>query len=367
MSSIKVVVNLADAHYDVAIGTHLLRGLGAYLRTLNSSQRALIITDSQVGPLYLTQAKESLHEAGYKLTEITIPAGESSKTIACAQEIWEAMAQGGFQRDSLIIALGGGVVGDLAGFVASTYMRGIDFVQVPTSLLAMVDSSVGGKTAVNLQAGKNLVGSFKQPLYVCASTDLLTSLSENDWACGCAEIVKSALLDSDEFFFWLSDCVDKLASREEATVIEAIARSVVFKASVVGQDTFENKQIRECLNYGHTLGHAIEALAGYGRFSHGQAVAEGMRFAAGLGKALCNTSEDLIEAQDELLNSLGLKALDWAADPELVIEAMLKDKKSRQGGIRFVLLSDVGDWELKEIDIPLLNEHLALWQASKST
>ena len=229
----------------------------------------------------------------------------------------------------------------------------------------MVDSSVGGKTGVNLAAGKNLVGTFKQPAYVCADTSTLVTLPEREWTCGCAEVAKSAVIDSDEFFFWLVDAADALAARDEAVAAEAIARSVVFKADVVAADKTESRGVRECLNYGHTLGHAVETLAGYGTFSHGAAVAEGMRFAARLGVALVDTPLELVESQDALLDALGLPALAWSAEPEAMLDAMKRDKKARHGQVRFVLPRDVGAWELVDVDDATLLEHLGAWERSK--
>ena len=350
MPATKIVVNIpGEAPYDVRIGATVLAGLGESVRRLDGVGRAphlLVLTDSNVGPLYLEEAKSSLKAAGFRVSDIVVPAGEDSKSLAVAGEIWSAMASLGLTRDCAVVALGGGVVGDLAGFVASTYMRGIPFVQVPTSLLAMVDSSVGGKTGVNLPEGKNLVGTFKQPAYVCASTAVLATLDDREWACGCAEIAKASVIDSDEFFFWMMDHAAALETRDPVVVTEAIARSVVFKANIVAEDKTESRGVRECLNYGHTLGHAVEALAGYGTFSHGAAVAEGMRFAARLGVDVVGTSAELVDAQDELLDGLGLPALDWSEPADEMLAAMKRDKKTRAGEVRFVLPRDIGDWEL---------------------
>ena len=350
MPATKIVVNIpGEAPYDVRIGATVLAGLGESVRRLDGvgdAPHLLVLTDSNVGSLYLEEAKSSLKAAGFRVSDIVVPAGEDSKSLAVAGEIWSAMASLGLTRDCAVVALGGGVVGDLAGFVASTYMRGIPFVQVPTSLLAMVDSSVGGKTGVNLPEGKNLVGTFKQPVYVCASTAVLATLDDREWACGCAEIAKASVIDSDEFFFWMMDHAAALADRDAVVVAEAIARSVVFKANVVAEDKTESRGVRECLNYGHTLGHAVEALAGYGTFSHGAAVAEGMRFAARLGVDVVGTSAELVDAQDELLDGLGLPALDWSAPADEMLAAMKRDKKTRAGEVRFVLPRDIGDWEL---------------------
>lgn len=364
-----VIVNIpGEDRYGVRIGAGILDGLGGHLSDIESlakARHALIVTDANVAPLYRDQVKASLVAGGLRVSDVVVPAGEETKSVEVVHEVWEAMAHLALGRDCVVIALGGGVVGDLAGFAASTYMRGVRIVQVPTTLLAMVDSSVGGKTGVNLGAGKNLVGTFMQPAYVCADTEVLATLPEREWACGCAEIAKSATVASDEFFFWLVDAASLLAARDEAVVSEAIARSVVFKADVVAEDKLERRGVRECLNYGHTLGHAIEALAGYGTFSHGAAVAEGMRFAARLAAAQVGARMDFVTAQDDLLDALGLSPLDWRADPGDLISAMKHDKKAHDGQVRFVLPRDVGSWEIVCVDDDVLLEHLDAWHRSK--
>lgn len=367
MSVSKVVVNLPGlASYDVRIGPHILEGLGARVKkSIPHATATVLVSDTNVAPLYAAKAHESLVAAGLRTLDITIPAGEESKSIACLSEIWNAMAQARLDRESVVVALGGGVVGDLAGFAAASYMRGIHLVQVPTSLLAMVDSSVGGKTGIDLSSGKNLVGAFKQPAYVCASTDVLATLPEREWVCGCAEIAKASLIDSDDFFFWLVEHAAQLSARNEDVTSEAIVRSVVFKANVVAADVEERAGVRACLNYGHTLGHAIETLAGFGTFSHGAAVAEGMRFAARLGAALVGTPLELVEEQDALLDSLGLPVLDFKADADAILDFMRADKKNRGGVFNFILPEDVGQWVLRAVDEETLVEHLSAWAASK--
>ena len=350
------------------VGAGVLDKLGTHLRAVPATARApriLLVTDEAVDGLYRPRAKDALVQAGYRVSCIAVPSGEESKSVEVVGEIWQAMAQLGLGRDCAVVALGGGVVGDLAGFAAAAYMRGVTVVQVPTTLLAMVDSSVGGKTGVNLPEGKNLVGAFKQPAYVCADTDTLSSLPEREWLCGCGEIAKSAVIDGDDFFFWLSDNADLLAGRDPDVTTEAIVRSVVFKANVVAEDKTESHGVRECLNYGHTLAHAIEALAGYGTFSHGAAVAEGTRFAARLAVQLADASLDFVAAQDALLDALGLTALEWAAAPEDMLAAMKRDKKVRDGQVRFVLPRDVGSWELVHVDDDVILEHLSAWARSK--
>ena len=375
----KVVVSLpGEEDYAVRIGPGVMDALGRDLRKIDRFAQtcdALVITDSNVGPLYLAQARGSLSQAGFKVADLTVPAGETSKSPEIASEIWQAMAQLALGRDALVVALGGGVVGDLAGFVASTYMRGIGVVQVPTSLLAMVDSSVGGKTAVNLPEGKNLVGTFFQPSFVCADTSTLKTLSEREWLCGCGEIAKSAVIDSDDFFFWLMDHAEALASRvDEDVIAEAIARCVVFKADVVARDKTETAGVRECLNYGHTFGHALEACAGFGTFSHGACVAEGMRFAAQatadelaqVDAEAAASAREFAQAQADLLDGLGLARLDLKAvlidpNPEVLLTAMKHDKKSRAGALRFVLANDVAKWRVVGLDDGTVLAHLRSW------
>ena len=346
----KVIVQLpGECDYAVRIGEGVIEKLGQNLREIDrfaTARDALVVTDSNVAPLYLARVKASLVAAGFKPADITVPAGEEAKAVEVAAEIWSAMAQLSFGRDCLVVALGGGVVGDLAGFVASTYMRGVPVVQVPTTLLSMVDSSVGGKTAVNLAEGKNLVGTFYQPSFVCADTGTLATLPDREWRCGCAEVAKSAVIDSDDFFFWLLDQANAMAARDAGVVQQAIQRCVVFKAGVVARDKTESAGVRECLNYGHTLGHAIEVCAGYGTFSHGAAVAEGMRFAAKLAVAEFGASPEFAQAQADLLDMLGLPPLAYEATPEALLAAMKRDKKARGGEVRFVLARDIATWEI---------------------
>lgn len=352
--------------YDVRIAPRQHSDLGEALKArIPGITQAVVVTDSNVGPLYADDVMASLRKSGIPASLIEFPAGEQSKNPEQLLRIWQFLAQGKMDRNGLVVALGGGVVGDMAGFAAATYLRGVSYAQVPTSLLAMVDSSVGGKTAIDLDEGKNLVGAFKQPAYVAADTSSLATLDDREWACGCGEIAKSALIDSAGFFFWLRENAGALASRDEEAVHQAIARCVAFKARVVASDEEERAGVRECLNYGHTYGHAIEKLAGFGMYSHGHAVAEGMRFAARLGEALEGAHPDLVKSQDELLDALGLPAIGFTADADDLIEAMLSDKKARGGRIRFVLPRDYGDWVVREVAQDVLREHLDAWSHMK--
>ena len=366
----KVIVDLPDEDdYAVRIGSGVLSTLGTSLRGVRRLEKlrdALVITDTNVAALYLARTKASLENAGFSVSDAVVPAGEGSKSLEVAMELYSAMAQLSLGRDCVVVALGGGVVGDLAGFVASTYLRGVPVVQVPTTLLSMVDSSVGGKTAVNLAQGKNLVGTFYQPSFVCADTDVLATLPDREWYCGCGEVAKSAVIDSDDFFFWLDANAQSMAARDAAVVAEAVKRCVVFKAGVVARDKTESAGVRECLNLGHTLGHAIESCAGYGVFSHGACVAEGMRFASfvAAGELAGDAfSPDFAQAQDSLLDSLGLACLEYAATPDELLVAMKCDKKVRGGTVRFVLVGDVAQWQTIGMPDEKLYNYLSHWRS----
>lgn len=351
--------------YEIRVGKGAIGALGGVLRDLKDCNKAVVISDEHVGPVYGKLVKKRLEEAGYETYDLLVPPGEESKDIQLATEIWEMLAQYGFCRNDLVVACGGGVVGDLAGFAASTFMRGIDFVQVPTSLLAMVDASIGGKTAVDLPCGKNLVGTFHQPIYVCSDTRCLKTLHEEDWANGFAEIVKSAVMAPRRSFYeWLRDNADALLAHDEAALEEVVALTAEFKANVVSKDARESG-LRECLNYGHTLAHAIEAHAGYGTIGHGRAVAEGMRFAAILAVEVLGTEATFVQRQNALLDKLGLAELPWTGVPQRLLNLMKGDKKCRGGNVRFVLPHDFTQWEVVEVDDDTLTEHLNAWCAHK--
>ncbi|TLM97432.1 MAG: 3-dehydroquinate synthase, partial [Actinobacteria bacterium] len=299
-------VEVPGARYEVTVGPGLLGEIGATLAALTTARTIALVTDESVAERYGMAVDTSLARAGFRVHAFTVPAGEASKSWAIAGQLLEALAGQGVGRGGLVLALGGGVIGDLAGFVAATYMRGIDFVQVPTTLLAMVDSSVGGKTAVDLAAGKNLAGAFKQPLAVIADTDVLTTLPESEWRSGLAEVAKTAVLDGEEFLSWIEAHADQLLGRDQQALTEAVVRCVRFKAGVVARDEKEEGP-RECLNYGHTFGHALEKVLGYGTVTHGAAVAEGMRFAARVSVELAGAQTSFVRRQDRMLDALGLE------------------------------------------------------------
>ncbi len=362
----EVAVAAGDgSSYTVCVGKGALDGFGEKVRELKPGARVVVISDETVGPVYGKIVKKRLATAGFEVHDLLVPAGEKSKTLEYADELWQALAAYGMGREDLVVAVGGGVVGDLSGFVAACYMRGIDFVQVPTTLLAMVDASVGGKTAVDLERGKNLVGAFHRPIYVCADMRVLKSLDEEGWANGFAEVAKSSVVASRRSFYeQLRDNAAGLKAHESALVEQAVADSVEFKAQVVAKDERE-QGLRECLNYGHTLGHAVETCAGYGKIGHGRAVAEGMRFAARLAVEVLGADVAFVRRLDTLLDSLGLEELAWTSTPERLMHAMKSDKKARGGQVRFVLARDFSDWEVRAVDDAILTQHLEAWCAAK--
>lgn len=363
--TLRVPVDVPGAAYEVVIGEGELANAGEYVKTVSQARKLALVTDSNVASRYGLGLDTALARAGFEVTDMTIPAGEESKEWGLAGELVEALSAAGLGREDAVVALGGGVVGDLAGFAAGIYLRGIGFVQVPTTLLAMVDSSVGGKTGIDLSAGKNLVGAFKQPLLVVADTTLLASLPANEWASGLAEVAKSAVLDGEEFTGWLEDNVDGIADRSSEVSSGMVARCVRFKAGVVARDEKEEGP-RECLNYGHTLGHALEKVLGYGTITHGAAVAEGMRFAARVAMDLADASSAFVKRQDRLLDALGLPELDVTLSVDEILDAMHADKKARGGVVRMVLAPQPGEWRCEAVPDTVVRAHLEAWASTKA-
>ncbi len=363
--------------YDIKIGLGTTKTLGEDLSKITKTKTVALISDSNTSGLYQQKIASTLEDAGFVVASFSVEAGEASKTMQCAESLHNALAQYHFSRDSVVIALGGGVVGDLAGFVASTYMRGVSFVQIPTTLLSMIDSSVGGKNGVNVGRIKNLIGTFFQPLYVCVDLEMLFSLPELEWRCGLAEMAKSAIIDSQEFSAWLFDnaaTLNKISksqgdlstiSEDEIVVLRnAIAKTIEFKARVVVEDETESGR-RKCLNYGHTLGHAIEAIADNPKILHGIAISEGMRFAARLASETIGTQPGFEKAQDELLNALGIEKLNRQFNCDDLLDRMTHDKKSDGKTISFVLASAPGKWQIENLDPDVVMSHLKKWESSK--
>ncbi len=338
-----VSVELGDRSYAIKIAPGLLKQLGQECARLKLGRRCAIITDSIVGKKYARPAFESLVLAGFEPLLIIIPAGEKSKRVSVVEKCFDRLAAHRLERKSFIVALGGGVVGDLAGFVAATYLRGIPFVQVPTTLLAQVDSSVGGKTGVNLQAGKNLVGAFYQPQLVLCDLDALKTLPNREYVSGLAEVIKYGVIYDAILFAQLERQLPKLLQREAATLAAVIARCCEIKANIVGQDETES-DLRAILNFGHTIGHAIENSSGYGKFLHGEAIAIGQVAAAKLSQTILGLPSADAERIEQLFVAAGLPVRIKLNGKrrEKLFAAMRLDKKVSGGEIKFVLAEKIG-------------------------
>lgn len=337
----------ADRSYDIVCGRNLLDSVGERLRGRGAT-RAVVIADTAVADTHADRVIRSLRAAGIEPPLVTVPAGEASKCQAEAARLWKAFAELAVDRRTHVVAVGGGVVGDLAGFVAATFARGLPVWHVPTTVVAQVDSAIGGKTGINLDAGKNLVGVFWQPTGVISDIDTLATLPAREFVSGLAEVVKYGMILDAEFFSWLEKNASFLVEREPQAVAEAVARSAATKARVVELDERETTGLRAALNYGHTFAHAYETVAGYGTLLHGEAVAIGMARAARLAARLGRIPEAVVARQDDLLAAMSLPACPPAnlreADPLMAV--MARDKKTLNGRLRFVLPERIGAVEL---------------------
>jgi 3-dehydroquinate synthase len=350
----QVRVELSERAYDIHISSGAWQDVADRLvKDTVPMTHAVVIADENVRDRWAQPLMESLIRSTVvdlakdphpplRISFTTVPSGENSKSIQQYERLLDWMLTERTDRQSVVIAIGGGVVGDLAGFVAASFTRGLRFVQIPTTLLAMVDSSVGGKTGINLPSGKNMVGAFWQPQSVIINTDVLSTLPPRDYVSGLAEVIKYGVIDDQFSFDWLESHADDLARREPAAVRHAIAESCRSKARVVSVDERETTGLRAILNYGHTFAHAIEATAGYGTFLHGEAVAIGMQMAARLAidLGLCDTS--VLTRQTAVLSAVGLP-LTWPqADPDAMLPIMGRDKKVAHGKLRFILPTRIG-------------------------
>jgi 3-dehydroquinate synthase len=339
----RVRVDLGERSYDILIGGGLLSQAADYLRPLKLGKRGVIITDTNVESRYAGALREALGKGGFTVEVLSVPAGEASKSLRQANRLFEKMPSLGLDRQSFVIALGGGVVGDLAGFVAASYLRGLAFVQMPTSLMAQVDSSVGGKVGVNLPQGKNLVGAFYQPKLVLADTDTLATLPARELRSGFAEVIKHGAIRDAEFFGWLEREYKQVLSLQPEAVTRVVRRCCEIKAEVVSADERESG-LRAILNFGHTLGHAMEALSDYVGLLHGEAISMGMCCSAWLSVKRAGLSEADAKRIGDLLTASSLPTRLGASFKveELLATARL-DKKARNGKLRFVLLKRLGE------------------------
>ena len=340
-----VSVPLGARAYTIHIGNGLLSRLGEPCRRLKLGERCTIVTDEQVGPRYADAVMRALKMSGFVPNVVTVPAGESAKSLKILGECYDQFAMRRLERRSFVVALGGGCVGDLAGFAAASYLRGVPWIQVATTLLAQVDSSVGGKVGINLRSGKNLVGAFHQPRAVFCDLDTLATLPDRELKAGLAEVVKYGVIQDPELFRRLEREVDRVFQRDPATLAAIIARCCTLKASVVTKDEFETSGLRAILNFGHTLGHGLEAISGYRDFLHGEAVSIGMVAAARLSSRLTSFPEKDVHRLQALLTRIGLPVTVklTARKRDQLLDAMRLDKKNTGGELKFVLARALGD------------------------
>lgn len=351
-----VSVELAERSYPIHIGRQLLAMFPELMKQrLPKCQHALLMFDENVESLAVP-LRSQLQGSNYRVTELRIASGESSKSVASLERLWQAMLDDHADRGSAVVAVGGGVVGDLAGFAAASFARGLPLVQVPTTLLSQVDSSVGGKTGINLPGAKNIVGAFWQPSLVVIDSTSLDTLPQREYVSGLAEVVKYGVILLPELFDYLEQHAAAILRKESGVVTHIVSESCLAKANVVRQDERETTGLRAILNYGHTFAHALESVTGYGHLLHGEAVSIGMHMAALLAEKMGRVSSDFVDRQRALLQRLELPTSYRDADPQKLWQAMQHDKKVEHGQLRFVLPTRLGHVEL----VPGVSQSLIL-------
>jgi 3-dehydroquinate synthase len=364
-----VNVELENRSYSIYIGRDLLKGIGNRVKSLVSNRKTVIITNPHINSLYGNILKDTLKYAGFDAYFFDIPDGEEYKTLDTAVKIYDRLIAIKMERESPLIALGGGVIGDITGFVAATYLRGVPYIQAPTTLLAQVDSSIGGKTAVNHPKGKNLIGAFYQPKAVYIDIETLKTLPKKEILCGAAEIIKYGIIRDGDFFEFLENKIEKLINLDEDVLIYSIKKSCEIKADVVSKDEKESG-LRTILNFGHTIGHAIESLTDYKKYRHGEAVAIGMVYAARLSLelGLCSGKD-----YERVVNLIAIAGLPTEIPPhppfikggrggfvDEIIQSLYLDKKVQEEKLRFVLIKGIGSTEIcRDISHELLRKVLS--------
>jgi 3-dehydroquinate synthase len=336
-----VSVDLGRTSYPIVIERDALGTVGRRLAGLRVSARVAVVSASPVLRLWGKTLVEGLEHAGFTVTTIEVPDGEAAKTLAVAEHCWNALLEAGLDRTSTVVSLGGGAVGDVAGFAAGTYMRGLNLVHVPTTVLAQVDASIGGKAAIDHVRAKNLVGVFHQPRLVVVDPATATTLPDRDFRSGLAEVIKHGCVLDAEYFADVESSVALLLARDPATLERVIGGSCRLKAGVVQQDE-QDSAFRNVLNYGHTIGHAIEAATGYSRFTHGEAVSLGIVAEARLAERLGLASAPVVTRQVRLLEAVGLPVQTTGLDADGVLLAIRRDKKARDGRVPFILAPEIG-------------------------
>jgi 3-dehydroquinate synthase len=346
----ELIVDLGARSYRILCGAGLLEQTGFLLAGLKLSPSCLLVTNATVGPLYASRVEASLQEAGFNSQTVVVPEGEAAKSLAVAARLYDAALEAGLDRQSAVIALGGGIVGDVAGFGAATFLRGVPFVQIPTTILAQVDASVGGKVAVNHPLGKNLVGAFHQPRLVVSDLATLATLPLREVKAGLAEVIKYGVIADAGFFAYLEEKVAAALALEPAVLAEIVYHSCLIKAHIVEKDECEGG-LRAILNFGHTLGHALETLTGYGALHHGEAVAVGMVAAARLAQARGWLAAVEVGRLLNLLKQTGLPVAIPPLEQESLLKAIERDKKTRGGTLHMVLPRRIGKVEVVPVSL----------------
>lgn len=349
MSSV-IQVTLPHTHYNIVIAPKSLETIGQYLNSLKLGQKIMIISNPEIFNYYGKTVSNSLNEAGFQVFSHLIPAGETYKTLDSISQVYDIAVKYRLERSSTLLALGGGVIGDMTGFAAATWLRGINFIQVPTSLLAMVDASIGGKTGVNHSQGKNLIGAFYQPRLVFIDPIILKTLPVREFRAGMAEVIKYGVIWNQDLFHKLEaqENLDSLENINLEILQEIIKKSCQAKVDVVNQDEKE-AGLRAILNYGHTIGHAIESLTGYSQINHGEAVAIGMVAAGKIAVKLGMWEEEMSQRQDRLIKKATLpETIERTLKSKKIIETLQLDKKVKAGKVRFILPKNIGKVDIKE-------------------
>ena len=349
-------LELGERSYPIHIGSQLIDRADLYKKHLKGSFTA-VVTNQTVAPLYADRVVKTLESLGQKVRLVVLPDGEVYKTWETLQKIFDALLESGADRKSTLIALGGGVIGDMTGFAAASYMRGVRFIQVPTTLLSQVDSSVGGKTGINHPLGKNMIGAFYQPQAVIADLDTLKTLPPKELAAGLAEVVKHGAIADADFFSWIEKNIEPLNACEPKAMEHAVQRSCEIKSQIVALDEKEGG-VRATLNFGHTFGHAIEAGMGYGEWLHGEAVGCGMVLAADLSVRTGRLTKDDFQRIKNLVTALKLPSAPPKLGVSRYIDLMSVDKKAEGGEVRYILLDGIGRSTIKTVDEPLVVQTL---------
>jgi len=341
----KIRIDLGSRSYDILVAQDLLSRVGGFLSRLVNSQSAVVVTHPSINKLYGNTLRASLELEGFQTITLEVPEGESCKSIQQAERLYDRLIENHCGRETPLLAFGGGVIGDLTGFVAATYLRGVPYIQVPTTLLSQVDSSVGGKTAVNHERGKNLIGAFYQPRLVAIDFATLKTLPKDEFRAGLAEIIKYGIIEDADLFAFLETNAEKILQQDRECLQHIIETSCSIKARVVEKDEKESRY-RMVLNFGHTIGHAIEALTAYSRFKHGEAVAIGMIYAARFSRNTGQCSDDVVLRIQALIEKFGFSIQLPDFSPKQYIESMYLDKKAVDKKIRFITVKDLGSVQI---------------------